>query len=142
MTRIRTLKQQFQYNKTEFMNTQEHHELYEKARKRVRQKKHLVQHFVFLLLGATLMFVLNKIVKVGEQFGDWYQWVMALWFFVWLFHVIQVFVTHRFFGKDWERSETDKLIAKHMERLQSLEKKLENTQQITPNNSDQTTQNH
>ena len=31
----------------------------------------------------------------------------------------------RFFGKEWERVETEKLILKHREKLQKLESKLE-----------------
>lgn len=106
------------------MNTPEQHELYEKARKRVQQKKKVYNHFILFLVGSVFLIVVNKFFNVGEQFGDWYKWAVTVWFFLWLLHFINVFITKRFFGNDWERSETDKIMAKHQQKVQQLEKKL------------------
>lgn len=125
------------------MNTQEHHELYEKSRNYVQQKKSVYLHFIFLIIGAVFLFIINNVFKIGvEKWGFWYQWAVTLWFFLWVYHLIHVFIIHRFFGKDWERAETDKLIVKHFERLKSLEKKLVKAQIITPEETDSTTQNN
>ncbi|MDP3354201.1 MAG: 2TM domain-containing protein [Flavobacteriaceae bacterium] len=121
------------------MNTQEQHELYEKSRNRVQQKKKVYHHFILFIVGSAFLIVVNKFFKVGEQLGDWYKWAVTIWFFLWLLHLINVFITNRFFGKEWERTETDKLIAKHCERLKSLEKKLMKEQVISPENTDSTT---
>jgi len=123
------------------MSTQEQHKLYEKTRNRVQQKKKVYHHFILFLIGSAFIIVVNKLFKVGDQFGDWYKWAVTIWFFLWLLHLINVFITNRFFGKEWERAETDKLMAKHYERLKSLEKKLEKEQIIAPENPDSTSQN-
>lgn len=101
------------------------HELYEKSRKRIKQKKRLYNHFVVFALSGVLFYVLNKILRVGEYIVDsWYLYVVVVWFFIWLLHFINVFVTHKFFGDDWEREQTEKLMLKHEKRVAKLEKKL------------------
>lgn len=114
------------------MEIKEQHEVYEKARKRVQQKKRLYYHFVIFLIGSVFLIVLNTFLKVGEQFGEWFKYAVALWFFVWLIHFVNVFITDRFFGKDWELSQTEKLIAKHQKKLDKLETNLIKKGIITP----------
>ncbi len=114
------------------MEIKEQHEVYEKARKRVQQKKRLYYHFVIFLIGSVFLIVLNTFLKVGEQFGEWFKYAVALWFFVWLIHFVNVFITNRFFGKDWELSQTEKLIAKHQKKLDKLETNLIKKGIITP----------
>lgn len=106
------------------MNTTEQHELYEKARNTVKQQKFVYYHFILFLVGAAFVFVVNKILKLGNAYGNWYQWVIVLWFFGWVIHCVQVFIVNRFFGTDWERAETDKLMIKHAEKLKKLEQQL------------------
>jgi len=114
------------------LEIKEQHEVYEKARKRVQQKKRLYYHFVIFLIGSVFLIVLNTFLKVGEQFGEWFKYAVALWFFVWLIHFFNVFITNRFFGKDWELSQTEKLIAKHQKKLDKLETNLIKKGIITP----------
>lgn len=114
------------------MESTEQHELYEKARKRVKQKKRLYYHFVLFLVGSVFLIVLNLIFKVGERFGEWFKYAIGLWFFVWILHFINIFITKRFFGKDWERKETEKLIEKHLDKSEDLERKLIKKGAITP----------
>ena len=114
------------------MESTEQHELYEKARKRVKQKKRLYYHFVLFLIGSVFLIVLNKIFNVGEQLGDWFKYAIALWFFVWILHFINIFITKRFFGKEWERKETEKLIEKHLDKSEDLERSLIKKGVITP----------
>ncbi|MBS3992956.1 MAG: 2TM domain-containing protein [Bacteroidetes bacterium] len=120
------------------MNTHEQHELYERARERVRSKKKVYNHLVLFLVGSAFLVVVNKLFKVGEALGDWYKWAVVIWFFLWLLHFINVFITKRFFGNDWERSETDKIIAKHQQKVQQLEKKLIKEQLVTPDDNTST----
>ena len=115
------------------MESNEQHEIYEKARKRVKQKKRLYYHFLLFLVGSVFLIVLNIIFKVGEQFGEWFKYAVAAWLFIWVLHFVNVFVTNRFFGKEWERIETEKLIAKHSIKQYNLENNLIKTGVITPN---------
>ena len=115
------------------MESSEQHEIYEKARKRVKQKKRLYYHFLLFLVGSVFLIVLNIIFKVGEQFGEWFKYAVAAWLLLWILHFVNVFVTNRFFGKEWERVETEKLIAKHSVKQYNLENNLIKTGVITPN---------
>lgn len=124
------------------MSTQEQHELYEKSRKRVQQKKKVYHHFILFLVGSAFLIIVNKFFNVGEQLGDWYKWVVTIWFFLWLLHLINVFITNRFFGKEWERTETDKLIAKHNSKIEKLEKKLIKENIISPEDKTSTLDNN
>jgi len=115
------------------MESKEQHALYEKARKRVTQKKRLYYHFVLFLIGSIFLITLNVLFKVGEQFSDsWFKYAIALWLFVWILHFVNVFITNRFFGKDWVRIETEKLIEKHLDKSEDLERKLIKKGIITP----------
>ena len=115
------------------MESKEQHEIYEKARKRIKQKKRLYYHFLIFIVGSVFLIVLNIIFKVGEQFGEWFKYAVATWLFIWVLHFVNVFITNRFFGKDWERIETEKLIAKHSINQYNLENNLIKTGVITPN---------
>lgn len=104
---------------------QNQHEQYENARKRTKQKKRLYFHFVFFVLGSILIAVLNKALGYGEDFiKDWYVIAIVIWAFLFIIHVVNVFVTNRFFGKEWERIQTDKILAKHDRKVEKLEKKV------------------
>ena len=100
------------------------HEYYEKARKRTKQKKRLYFHFVLFLVGSVFFVLLNKVIKFRPEI-DWYVWAIGVWLLFLILHFINVFVMSRFFGKDWERLQTEKLIQKHNEKLEKLEVKLE-----------------
>lgn len=78
------------------------------------------------------MIILNIFFKVGEQYGEWFKYAVAIWFFIWILHFVNVFITNRFFGKDWERLETEKLIDKHLDKSEELESNLIKKGIITP----------
>lgn len=116
------------------MESKEQHETYEKARKRIKQKKRLYYHFILFLVGAVFLIVLNVVFNVGEQqFGEWFKYAVATWLFLWILHFVNVFITSRFFGNEWERIETEKLIAKHQIKSENLEENLIKLGKITPN---------
>lgn len=100
------------------------HEYYEKARKRTKQKKRLYFHFVLFLVGSVFFVLLNKVIKFHPEL-DWYVWAIFVWLVMLILHFINVFVMNRFFGKEWERLQTEKLIQKHKEKLNKLEVKLD-----------------
>jgi len=115
------------------MQNQEQQEVYEKARKRIRQKRRLFWHFVVFLVGSVFLIVLNGLLKVGEeQYGNWFVWAILLWLFFWILHVGNVYIFDRFFDKEWERRETDKLVTKHIAKVEKLENKLINEGVISP----------
>ncbi|PHR71171.1 MAG: dihydrofolate reductase [Lutibacter sp.] len=105
---------------------QEQHELYENARKRTKQKKRLYLHFVIFVVGSLFLFVLDRVFAIGEDYlKDWFIWAILLWSFFWILHFINVFITKRFMGKDWERKQTEKLVAKQEKRIKKIKIKLE-----------------
>ncbi len=97
----------------------EQHELYENARKRLRQKKILYYHFVLLVIGTLFLFVSNVLVEYGAP-RHWYIWVCTVWVFLFILHFIKVFITDRFMNKDWEREQIDRLIQKQKNKIEEL----------------------
>ena len=104
----------------------EQHELLEHAQKRIRQKKGVFQHLVILVIGGLFFTVINKILKIGDS-HDWYIWVVMGWSFIWFIHLAQVFITDPFSGKDWERTQRERLLEKQKERIRQIEAEIEKT---------------
>lgn len=102
------------------------HEQLEYAQARILQKKNLYRHFVLFLIGSVFLWLLNKVLKYGEPY-DWAQWVILIWFFLWILHVVNVFVFNDFMGRDWEREQREKLVAKQQQKISKIEKELEKT---------------
>lgn len=117
------------------MNATIDHEQYEKARKRTKQKKRLYFHFVFFLVGSLFFVFLNKVVNFHPEM-DWYVWAIFAWMLILVIHIVNVFVIDRFFGKEWERVQTEKLIKKHQEKVAKLEAKLEKSGVLDQNVSE------
>ena len=102
----------------------EQHELLEHAQKRIKQKKRLFSHFVIFLIGSIFLVLINKILKYGEAY-DWFVWGILLWAFLFVFHAFNVFVTHKFMGKDWERKQREKLVNQQKQRISEIQKEIE-----------------
>lgn len=102
----------------------EQHELLENAQRRIKQKKRLFSHFVIFLIGSVFLILINKILKFQDQY-DWFIWAITAWGFLFAIHVFNVFVTHTFMGKDWERRQREKLVAKQKQRIAELQKEIE-----------------
>lgn len=102
----------------------EQHEQLEYAQQRIRQKKRLYIHFVLFLIGSVFLILINKILKYGETY-DWFLWAMLFWAFLLVVHLVNVFVTHRFMGRDWERAQREKLVRRQRERIAELQKEIE-----------------
>jgi dihydrofolate reductase len=103
--------------------------LYENAKRRIRQKKRLQAHAVAFVIGAIFLVVASQLLKIGEDltfFGyNWVIYAILIWVSLLLYHLISVFITNRFMGKEWEDEQTAILIAKQKARIEVLAKKVE-----------------
>ncbi len=99
-------------------------ELIQNAQNRVKQKKRLYIHFVLFLIGAMFLIIANTVLGIGKSiqfFGiDWFVFAILLWLFFFLYHTFNVFVTHKFMGKAWEKEQLEKLVAKQQDRISKL----------------------
>jgi len=120
----------------------EQRELYENARLRARQKKRLFQHFVIFLVGAVLLIIVNVVIGYREDFMplgyNWFVWAILLWTFFFLIHVINVFVTSAFMGKEWEQRQLEKLVKKQKDRIAELQQQVDREYPLTPKDSSST----
>ena len=103
--------------------------LIERAQMRARQKRGLYQHFIIFLIGSALLILINVIFEIGTDinpFGiDWFVWAIIFWAVILLIHVFNVFITNKFFGKDWENEQVERLVAKQQQKIAELQNKVE-----------------
>ena len=104
----------------------EQREQYEYARKRVKQKKRLMQHFVVFLAGSIVLIIINPILGIGKDFfiKDWFVWAILIWVLFFLIHLLNVLFMSKFMGKEWEDRQIEKLKAKQEARIAELEKEI------------------
>lgn len=104
-------------------------ELIEASQRRIKQKKRLYYHFVIFLIGALFLIFLNTVLGLGEEkkiWGlDWFVFAILAWLFLFVFHLFNVFITHKFMGKAWEDAQLTKLVAKQKERISKLQSEVE-----------------
>lgn len=107
--------------KTERLDS-EQREQYEYARKRVKQKKRLMQHFIVFLAGSILLIIINPLLGIGKDFfiSNWFAWAILIWALLFLVHVLNVFILNTFMGKEWEDRQIEKLKAKQQAKIDSL----------------------
>jgi len=112
-------------------------ELIENAQRRIKQKKRLYIHFVTFLIGAIFLILANTVLGIGKDvqfFGiDWFVYAIFGWLFILVYHMFNVFVTHKFMGNDWEKQQLDKLVTKQKKRIASLQKTVETDHPIQEN---------
>ncbi|MBT0607589.1 2TM domain-containing protein [Aequorivita echinoideorum] len=113
----------------------EQREQYEYARKRIKQKKALMRHFIIFLVGSVLLIVINPILGYGEEFlfKGWFVWAILIWTFFFLIHLFNVFIMNKFMGKEWEDRQLEKLKAKQAERIAELQRNVDNELQLPTN---------
>ncbi len=115
-------------------------QLYENARARALQKKRLFQHFVIFLVGAVLFIVLNVVIGYQEDFMplgyNWFVWAILAWSFFFFIHVINVWVTNSFMGKEWEQKQLEKLVARQKERIAELQQKVDRDYPLSKDQED------
>lgn len=128
----------FSKNKPVEKIDKEQHELLENAQQRIKQKKRLYLHFVIFLVGSVFLIIVNKILGYGETY-DWFVWAITFWAFLFIIHLINVFVTNKFMGKEWERVQREKLVRKQEAKISKLEQEIEKqrAQTALKNNSNE-----
>ncbi|WP_411895774.1 dihydrofolate reductase [Winogradskyella sp. A2] len=101
-------------------------EIIEYAQKRIRQKKRLYIHFVIFLIGAVFLIIANTVLGIGKDFTiagvNWFVYAILAWLFLFIYHFINVFITNKFMGKDWEKMQLDKLVNQQQTRIDALKK--------------------
>jgi dihydrofolate reductase len=99
-------------------------ELIENAQKRIRQKKRLYIHFVVFLIGAVFLIIANTVLGIGKDFTiagiNWFVYAILIWLFLFIYHFINVFITNKFMGKDWEKQQLNKLVSQQQQRINKL----------------------
>ncbi len=115
----------------------EQREQYEYARRRIKQKKRLMRHFIIFLVGSVFLIILNPVLGYGNDFfiKDWFVWAILIWAFLFLIHVFNVFIMNKFMGKEWEDRQLEKLKAQQADRMSELQKQVDKEVQL-PSNSD------
>jgi len=110
---------------------QEQLALIENAQRRVKQKKGLYVHFVVFLIGAVFLILANTVLGIGKDFTifglNWFVIAISVWLFFFLYQAFNVFITNKFMGKDWEKTQIEKLVAKQQEKIETLKKNLVST---------------
>lgn len=103
-------------------------QLIENAQKRIKQKKRLYIHFIVFLIGAVFFVIANTVLGIGKDFTianiNWFVYAILIWLFLFIYHFINVFITNRFMGKDWEKQQLDKLVLKQQKRIAKLEESI------------------
>ena len=99
-------------------------ELFEYARKRVKQKKRVYLHFILFFVSSFFFYIINKMLDVDTE-DDWYLWAITAWAFLFVLHFMKVFVIESFINKKWERDQIEMLVARQERKIEQLEKKLE-----------------
>ncbi|GAA0871344.1 hypothetical protein GCM10009117_04900 [Gangjinia marincola] len=103
--------------------------LFEHAQERIKKKKNLYRHFIIFLAGAVLLIVVNLVLGYGKDFTilntDWFVWAILLWTFVFLIHLLNVFVLNPFIGKKWEEEQLERLVAKQKKKIAALQQEVE-----------------
>ena len=110
----------------------EQREQYEYARRRIKQKKNLMRHFILYLVGSVLLIIINPVLGYGNEtfFQDWFIWAILIWTFIFLIHLLNVFLLNSFMGKEWEDRQLEKLKARQAERMAELQKKVDDQLQL------------
>lgn len=103
-------------------------ELIQNAQHRIKQKKRLYAHFVTFMFGSILLIIANTGLGIGKHISiynlDWAIIAVGFWLLVLIYHTFNVFVTHRFMGKEWEQKQLSKLILLQKQRIEKLKNNL------------------
>ncbi|MGY0393444.1 dihydrofolate reductase [Bizionia sp. KMM 8389] len=104
-------------------------ELLKTAQKRVKQKKRLYAHFVIFLIGSVFLILANTVLGIKKDFRplniDWFVFAIAIWLFLFIYHVFNVFVTSKLLSKKWEEKQLNILVAKQKKRIAELKTQVE-----------------
>jgi uncharacterized membrane protein (DUF485 family) len=99
------------------------HELYEYARRRIKQKKRLYFHFVLLISVTLFIFLSTKIMTLDINL-NWLILGITIWVFIFILHFIKVYITDRFMNKNWEREQINRLVSLQEKKINELKTKI------------------
>ncbi|MCF6306388.1 MAG: 2TM domain-containing protein [Flavobacteriaceae bacterium] len=126
----------FSKSKKESRQESEQREQYEYAQERINQKKGLLSHLIYFVVGSIILAIINLALGIGKEFlfigYHWYIWAIVIWAFLLLTHVFNVLVKNRFMGKEWEHRQLEKLKSLQEKKIAELEKQVEKEITITP----------
>lgn len=109
-------------------------ELIKNAQKRVKQKKRLYIHFTLFLIGCVFLILANTVLGIGKDFTiagiDWFVFAILIWGFLFLYHLFNVFVTHKFMGKAWEEQQLQKLVSQQQARISKLKESFRKEEEL------------
>ncbi|MBU2950769.1 dihydrofolate reductase [Tamlana agarivorans] len=110
-------------------------ELIKNAQKRIKQKKRLYFHFVLFLIGSAFLIIANTVLGMGTELNqilgtEWFLFAILIWLFFLMYHTFNVFVTHKFMGKDWEQKQLAILVDKQKKRIEQLQSNLPKEESI------------
>ena len=110
----------------------EQREQYEYARRRIKQKKNLMRHFILFLVGSIVLIIINPVLGYGNEtlIKDWFIWAILIWTFIFLIHLFNVFVMNKFMDKEWEDRQLEKLKARQAEKIAELQKQVDSELQL------------
>lgn len=104
-------------------------ELLEYAQKRIRQKKFLYYHFVLFLFVSAITVSLDHVFNIASDVNlleySWSFWVVFSWFFLFIFHVFNIYVTGRFINKSWIKNQKNKLIKIQKLEIENIKAKMD-----------------
>jgi len=103
-------------------------ELIKTAQHRIKQKKRLYVHFIIFLIGTAILIITNVGLGLGDGYKiAGYEWifpVILLWLLLLIYHAFNVFVIHKFIGKEWEKTQLEKLVSKQQIRIDKIKTEL------------------
>lgn len=109
------------------------------AQKRIKQKKRLYAHFVVFLIGSVFLILANTALGIGKGIKlfniDWFVYAIAIWLFLFIYHLFNVFVTSKLLSKKWEEKQLNNLIGKQKERIAELKIQVEKDLPVTEKKS-------
>ncbi|AJH13847.1 MULTISPECIES: 2TM domain-containing protein [Myroides] len=107
------------------MKRDESYEMYEYARKRLKQRKMLFFHFVVFVLGSIAMFCFNGLVQDQTTVTIWWPYAIGIWALLVFLHAVNVLIVDRFMGKRWEDKQVRRLVELQEQRIKELRAKVE-----------------
>ena len=119
----------FGKKKQEAQIDKEQLELITNAQNRIKQKKRLYIHFVVFLIGSIALIVMNTVLGIGKDFTlfgkEWFVFAILIWICFLVYHLFNVYVTHKFLGKEWETKQLNKLVSIQKSRIAELKNQVE-----------------
>jgi hypothetical protein len=116
----------FSKSKKESQNEAEQREQYDYARERILQKKGLLSHLIYFVVGSILLVIINLALGIGKEITfigyHWFVWAIVIWGFLFLTHVFNVLVKNRFMGEEWENRQLEKLKVLQEKKISELDK--------------------